>query len=47
MELPEKKASRIKLSLPGDFSDESKWEEYFEWMKTVGENFKKMFPKYF
>lgn len=46
MELPEKKASRIKLSLPGDFEDESKWEEYFEWLLRKAEKFKEVFPKY-
>ncbi len=46
MELPEKKASRIKLSLAGDFEDESNWEQYFEWLLRQAEKFKEVFPKY-
>lgn len=46
MELPEKKASRIKLTLEGDFYNESKWEEYFEWLQNTAEAFQKIFPKY-
>jgi len=47
MELPNKKASRIKVSTPGDFKDQDKWEEYFEWLLQKTENFQKVFPKYF
>lgn len=46
MELPEKKASRIRLSYPGDFSDESKWELYFGWLLSATEKFRTVFPKY-
>lgn len=46
MELPEKKASRIKLSIPGDFENEAQWEKYFEWMVTMAEKFQAIFPKY-
>lgn len=46
MELPEKKASRIKISISGNLEDESKWENYFEWMLTEVNKFKKVFPKY-
>lgn len=47
MELPEKKASRIKTSLKGDFENEDSWEKVFEWMKETGEKFKVVFPKFF
>jgi hypothetical protein len=47
MELPEKKASRIKASTTGSFDNQEKWEDTFEWMKTTGEKFKSVFPKYF
>ena len=46
MELPEKKASRIKINIEGNFEDEKKWENYFEWMIKEVEKFKKVFPKY-
>ena len=46
MELPNKKASRIKVSIPGDFDDRSEWEDYFEWMLEEAEKLKKIFPKH-
>jgi hypothetical protein len=46
MELPEKKASRIKLSTNADLEQENKWQEYFEWMKSTAELFQKVFGKY-
>lgn len=46
MELPEKKASRIRVSLPGDFNDQSKWDIYFGWILGVADKFQKTFPKY-
>lgn len=46
MELPNKKASRVKLSTPADLEKEDKWQEYFEWMKTTAELFQKVFGKY-
>ena len=46
MELPEKKASRIKISIAGDFENESQWEKYFEWLKNEAEKFLLVFPKY-
>jgi hypothetical protein len=46
MELPEKKASRIRISLPGDFNDQAKWETYFSWILGVAEKFQSVFPKY-
>lgn len=46
MELPEKKASRIRISYPGDFNDQTKWEVYFSWILGVAEKFQSVFPKY-
>jgi hypothetical protein len=46
MELPGKKASRIKISTPGDFSDKSKWSDYFRWLLSEAEKFHRVFPKY-
>ena len=46
MELPDKKASRIKVSKNGSFEDKEQWEKIFEWMKNTGEKFKTVFPKY-
>ncbi len=46
MELPEKKASRIKLSMAGDFDNEKEWSKVFEWMQEKAEEFQKVFPKY-
>jgi len=46
MELPGKKASRIKVSIPGDFNAKEKWEEYFGWLLAEAEKFYKTFPKY-
>jgi hypothetical protein len=46
MELPDKKASRIKVSITGDFDDESNWEKYFQWMQINAEKFQSVFRKY-
>lgn len=46
MELPERKASRIKVSMLANFEDKIKWEDYFEWMLKEAEKFQKVFPKY-
>ena len=46
MELPEKKASRIKITYDGDFNDESQWEAHFEWLLEKAEKFQKIFPQY-
>ncbi len=46
MELPEKKASRIKLNTTGDFDNQKEWNKTFEWMQENAENFQKVFPKY-
>ena len=47
VELPEKKASRIKISTPGDLESRDKWDGYFEWLLGQAEKFQKVFPKYF
>ena len=46
MELPNKKASRIRLTIPGNFGNEAEWDKYFEWMKNQAEKFLIVFPKY-
>ncbi len=46
MELPNKKASRIKISKPGDFNNKANWENYFEWLLREAEKFHSVFPKY-
>lgn len=46
MELPTKKASRIKLSNKADFKDENDWERQFEWIKKYAEIFADVFKNY-
>ena len=46
MELPDKKASRIKLSTSGDFEKKDNWSSYFQWLVEQAEKFQKVFPKY-
>lgn len=46
MELPAKKASRIKLSNKGNISQEDEWPRYFEWYKESAELFFRVFGKY-
>jgi len=46
MELPKKKASRVKISTACDFFDQSKWPDYFTWLLAEAEKFYKVFPKY-
>lgn len=46
MDLPGKKACRIKLSRNADVEKEQNWEEYFAWMLNKAELFKKVFIKY-
>ena len=45
-ELPDKIASRIKISKSGNIKEQDKREEQFEWLKTQAELFQKVFPKY-
>lgn len=46
MALPEKKASRAKLTLGGSFDDKTHWESCFEWLLKNAELFQSVFPKY-
>ena len=46
MELPQKKASRIRLFRDGDITDKKSWKEHFEWLKTNAEKFQEVFYKY-
>ena len=46
MELPEKKASRIKAVTLGSFDDQTKWDDAFEWLLNEAEKFQRVFPKY-
>ena len=46
MELPIKKASRIKLTTDGDISTSEEWNEYFQWCLSNAESFQKVFVKY-
>jgi len=45
MDLPGKKAARIKISQDGDIYDESKWETYFAWMLGNADQMKKAFSQ--
>ena len=46
LELPNKNASRIKISKSGNIRESDEREEYFEWFKTQADSFQKVFPKY-
>jgi hypothetical protein len=46
MELPAKKASRIRVSKEGLFDDQTKWESEFEWLLNEAEKMQRVFPKY-
>lgn len=46
MELPTKKASRIKKKIKGDFTKENKWKECFEWLGKTAIQFQETFNKY-
>jgi hypothetical protein len=46
MELPGKKASRVIIRTTGEFEDESKWEQYFDWLLKKAEKLYRVFPKY-
>jgi hypothetical protein len=45
MDLPNKKASRIRITMVADLGIESKWNEYFAWLKDQGERFRAVFEK--
>lgn len=46
MELPGKKASRIKVSYPGNLEDEANWPQSFTWLCNAADRFRITFPKY-
>lgn len=46
MELPTKKASRIKKKTKGYFKNENKWTEYFEWLGKTAIKFQETFNQY-
>jgi len=46
MELPRKKASRIKLVREANLEKTESWKEYFEWLKINAEKFQNVFGKY-
>lgn len=45
MELMEKKASRIKISTPGDISNIALWDDHFEWLLSQAQKFYVVFGK--
>ena len=45
-ELPDKKASRIKLITNGDLSNQDNWHEYHSWMLAKVTDFQSVFSKY-
>lgn len=46
MELPTKKASRIKKTYKGDFTKEDKWNQYFKWLSEMVLQFQETFGRY-
>lgn len=46
MELPTKKASRIRLLTKGAFEDQDHWEDYFELLLNDAEKFRRVFGKH-
>lgn len=46
MDLPGKKASRIKLSREANLANTEEWDSYFEWLMNKAEKFQKTFSKY-
>lgn len=46
MELPKKKASRIKKSVKGDFAKEKEWSNYFQWLGETALKFQEVFKMY-
>lgn len=45
MELPARKASRVKITHKADTDDPAKWEEYLAWLLQEAEKFHKVFSK--
>lgn len=46
MELPDRKASRVLITNPADFSDKSQWEKQYDWIIDVLLKMRKVFKKY-
>lgn len=46
MELPGKRASRIKISRAADIEDNAKGGDYYSWIVEQGEKFQSVFQKY-
>lgn len=46
MDLPGKKASRIKLPREANLATTDEWDGYFEWLMNKAESFQKIFSKY-
>ena len=46
MELPTKKASRIRKKTKGDFKKKEKWDEYFDWLGKTAIEFQDTFYQY-
>lgn len=46
MELPNRKASRIKQLRKGDYLDQDKWLDYFKWLSDKALKFQKIFNNY-
>lgn len=43
---PDRKASKLTISRPGDFQDESQSQELVEWLVATGDTFARVLPKY-
>jgi hypothetical protein len=46
MALPDKKASRIKTTMAGEFTDKNHWDDYFKWLLSEAEKFASVFQKH-
>lgn len=46
MDLPNRKASRVRVLRSGSFEDMTKWEDAFKWILSEAEKFHRVFPKY-
>jgi hypothetical protein len=46
MDLPGKKASRIKIEFPGLIENTAEWGTYFEWLQERAQEFQRVFSKY-
>ena len=46
MALPDKKASRIKTTMAGEFTDKNHWDDYFRWLLSEAGKFASVFAKH-